>query len=114
MCQPWAESFATFLEDMGERPQGTILERLDKDGAYEPRNCRWSARRKPSVYDEIVVSYEGNMTTLSELARSHEINCKQLWTRIKYLGEPAEVAVRSMNARSSSASVAASVLDDRD
>jgi len=47
-CERWAE-FVNFLADMGERPEGTTLDRFpDKDGNYEPGNCRWADAKAQS------------------------------------------------------------------
>jgi hypothetical protein len=64
VCARW-DDFANFLADMGERPDGLTLDRIDNDGNYEPGNCKWSTpleqsqnrrprrwQKRPPVYSE--------------------------------------------------------------
>jgi hypothetical protein len=38
----WRDSFPTFAEDMGDKPSGYSIERIDESEGYYPDNCRWS------------------------------------------------------------------------
>lgn len=45
VCDRWLE-FTGFLADMGHRPEGLTLDRIDVNGNYEPGNCRWVTRKE--------------------------------------------------------------------
>jgi len=46
VCDEWRNSFQKFYEDLGERPEGSSLDRIDTDGGYTPQNCKWSTPKE--------------------------------------------------------------------
>lgn len=46
ICDRWRNSFENFIADMGERPNGKSLDRINPNGNYEPTNCRWATPKE--------------------------------------------------------------------
>jgi hypothetical protein len=84
VCERWL-LFDNFLADMGERPDGTTLDRIDPDGGYEPSNCRWATQRMQSANKRtaVWVIYKGERICLEHLAQKLGMAAPTLRRRIE-------------------------------
>lgn len=70
VCERWRLSFLAFLADMGERPIGMTLERVDNNLGYTLDNCRWATRKQQSrnMRTNHLLSYDGQTRCMTEWA----------------------------------------------
>lgn len=85
VCDRWRRSFAAFLADMGERPTGMSIDRLDNDRGYQPGNCRWATRREQSrnTRRNINISAFGKTMCLEDWAAEMAIHPETLRNRVR-------------------------------
>lgn len=84
VCERW-QSFAAFLEDMGERPEGASLDRADNDLGYSPDNCRWATRQEQNSNRRncLFVSDGEERVTLKEYCRRRSLRYRAIVKRIQ-------------------------------
>lgn len=82
---PRWRSFANFLTDMGDRPKGLTLERIDTDGNYEPSNCKLTTRQEQlrNKRTNVFVEHDGKRLLLVEWAELLGIDYMVLWHRYR-------------------------------
>lgn len=84
VCDRWL-SFTNFLADMGERPKGKTLDRLDISGHYEPGNCRWATPREQANNrrSNRLLTHAGVRRTIGEWATALGIPREVLQDRVR-------------------------------
>jgi hypothetical protein len=79
VCDRWSNrviGFINFLGDMGERPAGTTIDRIDVNGDYTPDNCRWATpveQASNTTANVYVVCPDGVSRVLAEATRLSEV-----------------------------------------
>lgn len=83
VCDRWI-CRRLFIEDMGERPDGMTLNRIDNDGDYSPENCEWATYKEQSQNrrDNRRITFEGKTQCLTEWARQYGLNRTTLRRRL--------------------------------
>lgn len=74
ICERWGD-FVCFLADMGDRPEGKTLDRIDPNGNYEKDNCRWATSKEQSRNrrDSITTEIDGVSMNLVDIADHFEV-----------------------------------------
>ena len=85
ICDKWRHDFSAFFADMGEKPQGTTIDRIDNNKGYEPGNCRWADKKtqQNNLSNNIVITYGGLTMTLPMWADKTGIANSCLAARIR-------------------------------
>lgn len=81
--EPWRK-FENFLKDMGVRPEGMTLDRIDNDKGYSPENCRWATPTEQANNKRSTVMWEGK--SLRQWQQDTGMNYYTLYSRIKRYG----------------------------
>jgi len=78
VCDRWRDSYTAFAADVGSRPPGYTLERIDNERGYEPGNVRWASRREQQQntrQTRAVIDSDGNeYPTIGAAARAHGLH----------------------------------------
>lgn len=95
VCPRWHE-FAEFLEDMGERPAGKSLDRVDPSKNYDPGNCRWATRveQNRNRRTSRLITFNGETLTLAAWAERIGVHRRTLGMRINTYHWPLSRALK--------------------
>jgi hypothetical protein len=89
VCERW-QLFDNFLADMGEKPEGMTLERIDSNGDYEPGNCRWAtyAEQARNKHNNINITINKTSKCLTDWAAFAGISVETVISRLRVGWEP--------------------------
>jgi len=87
VCERWLNSFENFIADMGERPTlNHSIDRFpDKNGNYEPNNCRWATQKQQTrnLNTNVIIDFKGEKRVLIEVCEELNISTAMVRHRIK-------------------------------
>lgn len=86
VCDRW-KNFINFYADMGDRPEGMTIERIDNNKGYQPDNCKWSTRKEQNrnMRSTRIIEFNGTSMCLTDWAERLGIPRTTLQKRLKEL-----------------------------
>jgi hypothetical protein len=102
VCERWKSSFENFVFDMGNKPNGMSLDRINNDGEYSKENCRWATSKEQADNRSTtrLITIGGITDSLSGWAKRKGISAPALSYRINKLGISVETALSIPASRS--------------
>lgn len=99
VCDAW-DDFAAFYADMGDRPDGFTIDRIDVDGNYEPGNCRWASHKEQAnnKRSNHLIEIDGERLTLQAWCDRYGIDSSKVRYRLS-VGMPPKEALTSGDLR---------------
>jgi hypothetical protein len=84
VCERW-KVFQNFLDDMGEKPDGMTIDRIDVNGNYEPGNCRWATpiEQARNKRNNVLLTFRGETCCLAEWAERTGLTYRTICARHK-------------------------------
>lgn len=82
VCGRWRK-FENFLADMGVRPEGMTIDRENRDGNYEPSNCRWASRSEQARNrsDNVLITIDGETMIQADWAKRSGVPAQTIQRR---------------------------------
>lgn len=100
VCDRWLNSFENFYADMGPKGTAASIDRIDNDGNYEPRNCRWASRAQQARNrrNNHLITIRGRTQCVTDWAREAGVSLGTALTRLKR-GQNPEAAIFGVPAK---------------
>ena len=96
VCGEWKD-FEIFYRDMGPRPKGLTLERIDNNGPYAPWNCKWATKLEQANNrrSNILLTFNNKAQTITQWAKELKLEYDTLWARLYMYNWTMEKALRN-------------------
>lgn len=94
VCERWGD-YANFATDMGDRPHGGTLDRVDVDGNYEPGNCRWATPKEQTRNRRVTIrlTFNGRIQSMADWADELGVTYSTFSGRVKKFGGEKAIAI---------------------
>lgn len=83
VCKRWGD-YSNFIADMGEKPEGYAIDRIDNSKGYSPDNCRWVTRQENqnNMRSNRLIEFNGIVKTIAQWERFLGFRKNEIRTRL--------------------------------